>query len=124
MSQRAVVGQEQQPFRVLVKSPHGKQSPRRFFYEIKHGLLLFVFRGRNNALRLVEHEIGVFFILAEPAVHCHCRFTGIDLRLRFFYDRTVHTDSSFFQILFCLAAGQPRRLCQIFVQPSDRLLHF
>src|SRR5699024_8668016 len=99
-------------FRIFVQPSHRKQSPGRLSDEVEHRALSPVLRGRDDSLRLMEHEIRIFFIMTVLSVHSHFRCVGVYLCLRCLFHRTFDLAPSLSQVRFCLAAAQPRRLCQ------------
>ena len=82
--ERAVVGQKQQPLRVLVEPPDGKQADLSILgrKQVEYRLPASVFGRREHARGLVEHHIRVLAVEKLFAVHADARGQGIALVLR------------------------------------------
>ena len=73
VGQGPVVGQEEQPLRVLVQPPHGEEvfPPQVLGQQVQHRFLLGVLGGGDDPRRLVQHEVDVFLREDRLAVHRH-----------------------------------------------------
>ena len=92
LRQRAVIRQENHPFRILVKPTHRIDAHVLHGQEVEHRApAALVGNGRNAALGLVQQEVDETLLCRNPfAVHldaCGCR---IRLRSRLTHHRAVY----------------------------------
>ena len=118
MRQLSVIGEEQQPFRILVQTPHrGDVGSIYTSEQIQHRPIPGILCGGNHPLGLVEHVVaktGVSHHLPVQADQVFLR----NLLFRFFTHRTVHHDLSPADIFFHLASSPCPRVRQQLVQPD------
>ena len=87
MIELAVVGQQEQSFRVLIQSPHGERGKmfQVLRHQVHHHWIVIVFRSTQVPLRFVQHKIDKFPVADRFAVdadgirrliHLHIRGFG------------------------------------------------
>ena len=71
VTQRTVVGEEEEPFRILVQPPHReKPHPSQMGgQQIQHRGLLGVLGGREHPAGLVEHQVAIPLPVHGLAIH-------------------------------------------------------
>ena len=122
MGKISVVGQEQQPARVLVETPDREkpQPPQLRRQQIQHRPLAPVLRGRDHAHRLIQHIIMETPVADPLPVQRDCGERGVELPLGMRLRRSVHADAAGADDLAKLLAGSDALVGQHLVQTHQR----
>ena len=120
----AVVGEEQQPQRILVEPPHRIDALLAgALHQIHHRLVgVGIFERSDIALGLVEHQIDLLFPLDAAVVELHL-VGRLHLRSQFGHDHAVDRNQSGLDIVVGLAARAESRLGDETVQADFARLH-
>ena len=119
VGKRPIVCDEEQTFRIDIKTSHREEIfPLLFIDQVHDRLPAAVLRRRDHALRFIQKIIFQFHVLHRRIVEQDRIFALPDLCLRFFHDLAVHLDPSFPDHLLELRSRTFSHISQIFVQPD------
>ncbi|MNN41900.1 hypothetical protein D3C81_1560470 [compost metagenome] len=119
MSQLSIIGEQQQPFRILIEPAYREGREYLIFIrkQINHGSISGIFSSRDHSRRLMQHDVDEFPVKYSLPIYFNSIRMGVRLGSAIFQYLSVKRDSALFDHLFEICSGANPQMSQDLVYP-------